>query len=94
MIDLVVLLAVAKVMHRLGNATVVVAQNGVARKAAKLTISSPFSTPVSTLGMWRVASSSASCSISCSRSTGRLCLVDSLRWRKRWPVTRAVMVPL
>jgi hypothetical protein len=42
--------------------------------------------------MWRVTSSSGCCSISCSRRTGRLCFVESLRWRKRWPVTRCVIL--
>jgi hypothetical protein len=60
--------------------------------SGKLTISSPFSTPVSTRGMCRDASSSASFSTSCSRSTGKFCFVDNLRWRKRWPVTRCVML--
>jgi hypothetical protein len=44
--------------------------------------------------MCRDASSSPSCSTSCSRTIGKFCFVDSLRWRKRCPVTRCVMFAL
>jgi len=52
------------------------------RKDSKLTISSPFSTPVSTLGTLRWVISS-SCSIWSSRRICNVCLVLNLRWRKR-----------